>query len=212
MKKDDEKNFLSGLKTQDKMSILLKSAGMTAFEYLLKEDQMIYYNAHLKVDREMPGFLKKLEASSGIHPEDVWKVREFLQGRLRGPVEVRLREGESYKRVQMDALPVEGDGEKIAGCLKDVTEDRKREEILEEQAKRDSLTGLYNNFTGKSLINEYLTQKNPYTSCGFLVMDLDYFKNVNDTYGHLFGDEVLSTFAGFLRTFFEMAAMSLWFL
>ena len=57
MKKDDEKNFLSGLKTQDKMSILLKSAGMTAFEYLLKEDQMIYYNAHLKVDREMPGFL-----------------------------------------------------------------------------------------------------------------------------------------------------------
>ena len=93
MKKDDEKNFLSGLKTQDKMSILLKSAGMTAFEYLLKEDQMIYYNAHLKVDREMPGFLKKLEASSGIHPEDVWKVREFLQGRLRGPVEVRLREG-----------------------------------------------------------------------------------------------------------------------
>lgn len=203
MKKDDEKNFLSGLKTQDKMSILLKSAGMTAFEYLLKEDQMIYYNAHLKVDREMPGFLKKLEASSGIHPEDVWKVREFLQGRLRGPVEVRLREGESYKRVQMDALPVEGDGEKIAGCLKDVTEDRKREEILEEQAKRDSLTGLYNNFTGKSLINEYLTQKNPYTSCGFLVMDLDYFKNVNDTYGHLFGDEVLSTFAGFLRTFFE---------
>lgn len=66
MKKDDEKNFLSGLKTQDKMSILLKSAGMTAFEYLLKEDQMIYYNAHLKVDREMPGFLKKLEASSGI--------------------------------------------------------------------------------------------------------------------------------------------------
>ena len=42
MKKDDEKNFLSGLKTQDKMSILLKSAGMTAFEYILKEDQMIY--------------------------------------------------------------------------------------------------------------------------------------------------------------------------
>ena len=81
MKNDDENNFLSGLKTQDKMSILLKSAGMTAFEYLLKEDQMIYYNAHLKVDREMPGFLKKLEASSGIHPEDGNFCRDACGGR-----------------------------------------------------------------------------------------------------------------------------------
>ena len=40
MKKDDEKNFLSGLKTQDKTSILPKSAAMTALEYLLKEDQI----------------------------------------------------------------------------------------------------------------------------------------------------------------------------
>ena len=65
---------------------------------------------------------------------------------------------------------------------------------LSEISNRDSLTGVYNRrflFDHlESLINQNPAKQN---ICA-LMMDLDYFKAVNDTYGHGFGDEVLCTF------------------
>ena len=63
---------------------------------------------------------------------------------------------------------------------------RKKEQNLQEQAQKDSLTGLYNHLTGKMLISEYLSQKTPFSSCGMMLLDIDYFKNINDNYRHLF--------------------------
>ena len=87
--------------------------------------------------------------------------------------------------------------------VRDVTWRKNKEALLEERAMKDSLTMLYNQFFGRELINEYLSSKDPYASCGLMVIDLDYFKYANDTYGHLFGDQVLIAFARMLRLLFD---------
>ncbi|MBF7071494.1 sensor domain-containing diguanylate cyclase [Aliarcobacter butzleri] len=65
---------------------------------------------------------------------------------------------------------------------------------LEQVASIDKLTGLYN----RRMIDEFINievethKRNPYDGLSVIMIDIDYFKNVNDTFGHQIGDIVLS--------------------
>lgn len=64
----------------------------------------------------------------------------------------------------------------------------------------DSLTGLYNrNKINEHLQNEITLAQRYQESFGIMLLDIDDFKMVNDTYGHLVGDEVLKEFAKLLK-------------
>ena len=67
---------------------------------------------------------------------------------------------------------------------------------LSQEAQTDPLTGLFNRRTMDKFIGSWIAKGNPFS---LLVMDLDHFKNVNDTYGHDVGDEVLKFLASSLR-------------
>jgi len=76
---------------------------------------------------------------------------------------------------------------------------RKRNAELESLAVRDSLTKLYNHgFFQESLRREIARARRTQTELGLILIDLDNFKTVNDTFGHPVGDEVLLAFAGLL--------------
>jgi len=78
-------------------------------------------------------------------------------------------------------------------------EQRRMIEDLNLQANHDGLTGLVNYQRFQQLLDEELYRANRYRGCLSLVMlDLDYFKTINDTHGHLAGDEVLRAVAEFL--------------
>ncbi len=199
----EEELFLSGKNRLEGLEILMRHSKMYMFTYCNVTDTIEVYDARLQKIETIAGVLYDTVRKNMVHPEDYWKLQEFLEGRLQGPIEIRIQKktGAEYQKLSMDALGFHEDGLRI-GSIKNVTQERKREEIWQDQAQRDSLTGLYNNQTGKILISEYLEKKSPYASCGMMVIDVDYFKNINDNYGHLFGDEVLTKFAAFLRTFF----------
>ena len=89
--------------------------------------------------------------------------------------------------------------EHYARDLEKKVAERTRE--LEEQARRDGLTGLYN----RASLSEFLTRdlsgarRNRQPLC-LVYFDVDDFKEINDTRGHAYGDRVLQTIGGILRT------------
>lgn len=72
---------------------------------------------------------------------------------------------------------------------------------LREQALRDSLTGLYNRrYLNDALDRELVRAKRDQSSLGFLMIDIDHFKTVNDTHGHHIGDQILVQLADLLTS------------
>ncbi|HBY84971.1 MAG TPA: GGDEF domain-containing protein, partial [Colwellia sp.] len=75
---------------------------------------------------------------------------------------------------------------------------------LTEQANTDTLTRLYNRryFEKNFKIMQSIFSRNN-SSLMYAIIDLDFFKNINDTHGHLFGDYCLVTVANMLKKFFN---------
>ena len=62
--------------------------------------------------------------------------------------------------------------------------------------RKHSLTGLYNKETTQNLISEIVAGGGQH---GFMILDIDYFKSVNDIYGHAVGDKVLNSVGNLLQ-------------
>ncbi|MCM2289830.1 MAG: diguanylate cyclase [Sulfuritalea sp.] len=74
------------------------------------------------------------------------------------------------------------------------------QEMLRDQANRDSLTGLFNRrYLEGTLDREMARCKREGAPLSMLLLDLDHFKLVNDSYGHQAGDEVLRVFSRVLQ-------------
>ncbi len=81
---------------------------------------------------------------------------------------------------------------------KDATDRLKRELALKDMASRDSLTGQLNRRAGEQLLKQYDEVKHlPKRALCLIMMDIDNFKKINDTYGHVFGDKILKTSSQF---------------
>ena len=82
----------------EKLKMLIRSMRITVFEYFPNEDRLVLYDDNLEEKKEVESFLDYITEEKRIHPEDKWLVKEFLQGRMRGPVEIRIIEDPKFKK------------------------------------------------------------------------------------------------------------------
>lgn len=115
-------------------------------------------------------------------------------------------EASDGKVLKVNHIPLDMGAENI-GCLcivRDITERRRHEQTLLQQATTDALTGLANRraFVARLEVELSLVTTGADTGDrgGMLIMlDLDHFKRINDTYGHASGDKVLVHLARLLH-------------
>ena len=124
---------------------------------------------------------------SGIDDDDRWRNIEAMLCSLNGD---RFWASTSISPVQVEGQP------KLLMVAKDISEQRQLTELLSYQATHDALTDLYNRRAFERHVERaLLAVAKGEPPCAVLYIDLDQFKLINDTSGHLAGDQLLSQLA-----------------
>jgi diguanylate cyclase (GGDEF)-like protein/PAS domain S-box-containing protein len=133
------------------------------------------------------------------HIEQVFATGRFIQYEHRS-----RRDGKYFLRTLSPVKKPDDSIEAVTVISKDITERKQVEEELTYMVTHDSLTGLPN----RMLFNDRLSlalaqaQRNK-RMVAVMLLDLDYFKNVNDTFGHNVGDQLLRAVSNRLRGIFR---------
>jgi diguanylate cyclase (GGDEF)-like protein/PAS domain S-box-containing protein len=144
-----------------------------------------------------------------VHPADLERLRADIAAHLEGGSphfqnEHRLlhRDGEYRWMLTRGVAVRAGAAQRMAGSQTDITRRKQVEEQLVHDAFHDSLTGLPNRALFMDRLERLLTRARRYPEYLFAVLwlDLDRFKIVNDSLGHLMGDQLLVEIARRLQT------------
>ena len=138
-------------------------------------------------ERTAPGL------DAGGHPQDALVVPIQRSGQLMGAMELYLNEWRELNEDQADLL------NGVASQAAIAISHAQLFQAQEETALTDELTKLPNRRAlAQRFLQETQRARRHHSALSFLMIDLDHFKQVNDTYGHLNGDAVLAELASIL--------------
>lgn len=156
-------------------------------------------------------FSKNVHRISCFHPDDLkmlsYGLKKLKSGGSYAEMECRIINSSgryTWNRIRATLQrDKEGRPARAIGVIVDIDSSKRVAQSLQEKAERDSLTGLFNREASQKKISSALMKHDEKLMSALLMIDLDNFKTVNDTYGHLFGDVVLTRTAEEIRKLFR---------
>ena len=198
----------------ERHQIIMNQANDIIFEWNIPEDTFIFsmnWEKRFGYRPLMTAVRANIQSKSHIYPADQQKFIAMLDaiksGKHYAECEIRLLATESnyvWFRARITAqqnnsgIPL-----KAVGVLIDIDSQKRQAQRLIERAERDTLTKLYNKGTVQELVEAHLPDISPENSCALLMIDIDDFKLVNDSMGHLFGDAFLADVAHEIQKLFR---------
>lgn len=212
------------IKNEERFKIISHFSGMSYYEFDIKKmkyfifenlEDILFYSKE-EINRKMDEFRNSPEFVQRhgdllflVHEDDkpyVRAEREKLYKEKYSNLQTRLLcgDGEYHWFLIRSRVIVNENGEMMSeiGYLRNIDEMKLEIEDLEYQTTLDHMTGLMNKVAAFEKIEKILREKSDKLHA-FAFFDLDNFKEVNDTFGHGFGDEVIYKVAELLKSRFR---------
>lgn len=194
---------LNSIVEKEKYEMVLKDNAISILEYHIQEDKMIIDILDESKKRVYDHYLEYVDSDrTTVFKEDRHKIVDLFTQKIKGPVTYRefYRNSKNYCVKTLESTVIYNSNDEpeiVLATASDITENWHKQNMLKQKIQRDSLTHLYNLEAGKYLANDYI--KNfPSNKHALIVLDVDHFKSVNDTFGHLIGNELLVSLAKYL--------------
>lgn len=155
-----------------------------------------------------PGEYQQAVSDYFAHPDDQPVIdkafRAVLQGKsftYQARMKVRNRD---FIWCQISVTPIMENGvpKRMIGVITDIHHLKTENQLLEKEAYRDSFTGLYTKSHFVKIVGRILAE-NSDKEHALILMDLDNFKQINDTFGHHAGDDVLLSVSRNIKRLFR---------
>lgn len=147
-----------------------------------------------------PNMLASGQTQNSIY-RDMWESIK-THGMWRGEVVNRKKNGDFYTEM-LSITTLQDDFGKLfhVGVLNDISHIKQTQDQLADLANHDRLTGIPNKYFFESIVSHLLAKdQRQYKKSALLYMDMDRFKNINDSMGHDYGDKLIIECAKRLNT------------
>lgn len=172
------------------------------------------YHKHLSYLPNIKTIDDLFQLSKRIYPEDRQVIDHMIEnvclGEEKADAQFRIYATDTmlvWLHVQCYAMrDEEGNAVRLLGKIMNIDKQKRELQRLQGRAAQDSLTKVLNRETTQNRIDEYLAVQRKQgiaSRHALLVVDLDGFKRINDTYGHLTGDHLLMGLAEGMRKVFR---------